>query len=310
MIISLNPTYLCNFRCSFCYLTREQLADENRIEIGLLTHRMSEVASHKHIEGVDLYGGEITYLDEKYVSQLLSVIKQFYSGSINVITNLSFDRTFLYRSDINVVVSWDFKCREKWLEVYERMKHFPRTFRILMLASKCLLRQDVEQICDYLNSLPNLESVEIKPYSSNQANDQGISFKEHEEFIKGMITSKNREFELDNVALIEDSLNRTNNAFSDDHAFLNPNGKFSVLEFDEEDREYFKEFDNFDDYLDWTLDEKKQVYMNGYCSVCPYFGSCLSEHLREVKDINQSCNGYKLLLDWYSENYEIRRYKK
>lgn len=310
MYVSINPTYLCNFRCSFCYLTKEQLADQYKMDLSLLGSRLKEVSDHKSIEGVDLYGGEITYLQESYVNDLLEEVGKFYQGPINIITNLSSVGSYLFRPDIEVVISWDYRCREQWQEVYNEMKNFPKSYRILMLASKCLVKQNVDQICSHLNQLDQLESVEIKPYSSNQANDHDVSDKDYENFVKKMITNKNRNFDLDNIPLIEDSINGTNNSFSDDHVFLNPKGNFSVLEFDNNDREFFTEFDSFTKYLDWTKIEKERAYLNGYCSICPYFGSCLSEHLREVKDITKSCNGYKHLLDWYAENYEFQRYTK
>ena len=30
--VSINPTYYCNFRCDFCYLTEEQLSDRKIIK--------------------------------------------------------------------------------------------------------------------------------------------------------------------------------------------------------------------------------------------------------------------------------------
>ena len=77
--------------------------------------------------------------------------------------------------------------------------------------------------------------------------------------------------------------------------------KFGTLEFDENDNEYFLEFERFEEYLEWTEVEKDRVTNNFYCSKCDYLGSCLSEHLRDVKSLEYSCNGFKHLLDWYNE---------
>ena len=82
---------------------------------------------------------------------------------------------------------------------------------------------------------------------------------------------------------------------------MTPTGKFATLEFDEKDNEYFLEFDRFEEYLKWTEIEKDRVTHNSYCSKCDYLGSCLSEHLRDVKTLTDSCNGFKHLLDWYNE---------
>jgi hypothetical protein len=49
-------------------------------------------------------------------------------------------------------------------------------------------------------------------------------------------------------------------------------------------------------------DEKeKEEMISPICASCKYFGNCLTEHYRYVKDLDNSCNGYKGLLDWYHE---------
>ena len=73
-----------------------------------------------------------------------------------------------------------------------------------------------------------------------------------------------------------------------------------LLEFDKEDKEYFLELDSWDDYILWTQKEKTE--MSPICTSCKYFGKCLTEHYRYVKDLTNSCNGYKGLLDWADLN--------
>ena len=65
-----------------------------------------------------------------------------------------------------------------------------KPFSVLMLAGSCLIKKDVDEMIHMFNLIDNLESVEIKPYSSNQANQQQVSFKDFEEFVKKWITSK------------------------------------------------------------------------------------------------------------------------
>lgn len=152
------------------------------------------------------------------------------------------------------------------------------------------------------NLMDNLESVEIKPYSSNQANQQNVSFRDFEEFVKKWITSDiPKKFTFVNEYLIGESINKQRNSFSDDHIYITPSGRYAVLEFDLNDNEFFLEYDTLDEYYDWCEKEKMRVKKNKFCSECEYFGNCLSEHLREVKDLNNSCNGFKLLLNWYKD---------
>ena len=48
-------TNVCNFRCDFCYLTSEQLADKNKIDLELLDQRLLEVSNYQPIKYIDLY---------------------------------------------------------------------------------------------------------------------------------------------------------------------------------------------------------------------------------------------------------------
>jgi hypothetical protein len=199
-----------------------------------------------------------------------------------------------------VSVSYDFDVRERHELVWKNMAMLPKPFSILMLAGSDLVKKDVDEMIHSLNLLSNLESVEIKPYSTNQANQQPVTFKDHEEFVKSWITSSvEKKFTLVNELLIQDVLDGHNNSFSDDHVYITPSGNYGVLEFDLNDNEFFLEYNTFEEYIQWTEKEKQRVQRNKFCSNCEYFGKCLSEHLREVKDLQNSCNGFKLLLNWY-----------
>ena len=308
MIISLNPSYYCNFRCPFCYLTPEQLADKKTISLDNVYQKFTEVISYgNEIECVDLYGGEISQLGADYAHSLLSIPRGFRVPRINIISNLSSIPPYFYDDDINLYVSYDYKARQDHKAVMENMRRINKDFSILMLASKGVLKFNPDEIITELNSLERLVSLEIKPYSVNQANQFTVSNRDYEEFVKSFITSPvKKNFDFENEFLIQDSLSGHNNSFSDDHVYITPSGKYAVLEFDDNDREYFLELDTFADYIKWTQTEKQRVKLNQYCSSCQYYGTCLSEHLREVKDNGDSCSGYKGLLDWYGrERMEV-----
>jgi len=72
---------------------------------------------------------------------------------------------------------------------------------------------------------------------------------------------------------------------------------FGVLEFDEEDKEFFLELDSFEEYKQWASKEK--ISLSDICNNCEYLGTCLTEHYRYVKDLDNGCSGYKGLLDRY-----------
>lgn len=300
MIISFNPTYFCNFSCSFCYLTPEQLRDKTRISLEQLGARLAEVSSHTTITHFDVYGGEPSLLDVEYWYAMKEVIRRYYEGPINVITNLSRIHPGFLDDDVGISVSYDFECRQTHKNVFTNAMLLEKPFSILMLASPCLVQKPIEEMVEPLNLLSQLVSVEIKPYSWNQANQLNVTHKEFEDFIlKWLNYPGTMNFEFVNRSKLDDVLDGHSNSFSDDHVYLTPSGKFAVLEFDENDNEFFLELDKFEDYLRWTEVEKARVYANPYCSGCEFLGKCLSEHLRNVTDTSNSCSGYRGLIEAY-----------
>jgi len=301
MNLSINPWYYCNFRCHFCYLTPEQLADRKLLDLNRLNDMLSEVLLYDSIDHVDLYGGEIALLPDYYLEELKLCLESYGIDSVNINTNLSAINEAMFDPYYHISVSYDFTVREQHDKVWRNMALLPVQFSVLMLASDRLITEDVDNMIQQFNLLPNLTSVEIKPYSENQSNSLNVNFKDYEEFVKQWITSPvEKKFDFINEYLIQDVLDKKGNSFSDDHVYITPSGRWAVLEFDLNDKEYFLEYDTFDQYLIWTRLEKERVANNKFCNSCEYYGHCLSEHLREVKDLDNSCNGFKLLIDWYA----------
>lgn len=308
--VSINPSYLCNFRCDFCYLTKEQLGDPKRASIPVIMRQLFHILEYRTITHIDLYGGEVTALPSDYINELLDSIKEVYEGKVNVITNLSrplAKTQWLLRDDVDVSVSWDYTCREGWDTVMKNMALLPKPIHLLMLAGECMTDWTDEEIGAsqlIINALANIASVEIKPYSTNQANQDKVSFADFENFIKRWtlmleLTDPDVTYEFVNRTLMDAAVEGRRNAWSDDHLYITPDGKLGVLEFDENDDEFFLELDNYSAYEKWAVGEKEKVLNNAICSKCPYLGTCLSEHLRDVKSLDYSCNGFRFLLDWH-----------
>lgn len=297
--LSVNPTYKCNLRCNFCYLG-DKLSDPTYISLNDLENKYKEVTKHfGGIDQVDLYGGEFSLLSYDYQTMLLEITKKYAKGNINIITNLVQISPSFFDEDINLAVSYDFHARFGFEKVYENMAKMFRPFSVLLLASEKVLELDALNIVESLNKLPLITSLEIKPYSKNKYNQQDVSFKDFEDFVKKLIDLQDKmKFDFVNKTKIETSLNKKYNAFSDDHIYITPYNKYAVLEFDENDYEYFEEMDTLQQYEEWVQKEKDRVNKNPVCSKCPYLGNCLTEHYRDVIDLNNSCNGFKNLLDW------------
>jgi sulfatase maturation enzyme AslB (radical SAM superfamily) len=299
--VSINPSYFCNFRCDFCYLTEEQLSDQKRISLETLDELLSKIPNIGH---VDLYGGEIGALKKDYFYDLRDVIRKHYQEKINIITNYSMLHDGFYEDDFYLSVSYDWSAREKSDKVYQNMLMSPVPIAVLVLASPKVIAMDVDDLILSMNACGSVSSVEIKPYSSNQANQHSVTHKEYEEFVKRWISSPiEKRFEFVNEYYIQDVLDEQRNAFSDDHVYITPNGKFAVLEFDLNDNEFFLELDTWQDYIKWTNKEKSSN-VSDICRSCEFYGKCLTEHYRYVRNLDNSCNGYKFLIEWYRGRVE------
>ena len=304
IVLSLNPTYLCNFRCQFCYLSTEQLANKESIPPERLFEILNEISAHRQIAHIDLYGGEVALLSLSYIDKMFEILKVFYNGKINVITNLSKVPDWFLRDDIEISVSWDYTAREMHERVFTNMENFQKEFHILILASDSLLNMpdsDLDNFIFKLNSLKNLKTVEIKPYSQSTHNQEQLGFVEYEEWIKKWILKSDQFlFEFINKGKIHQSLDGQYSSWSDNHLYITPNGKMAVLDFNSLGQEYFLDLNHFSDYEEWIKNEKEKIMKeDDLCNKCTYLGHCLSEHLKPVPLTDSSCNGFRNLLSWY-----------
>ena len=74
--VSVNPTYYCNFRCNFCYLTPAQLGDRLTTKVTTIMDRMNEISNYTKITHIDLYGGEVAILPSDYLTLLITLLKK------------------------------------------------------------------------------------------------------------------------------------------------------------------------------------------------------------------------------------------
>jgi hypothetical protein len=252
------------------------------------------------IDHVDLYGGEVLLLPDVYLERLISTIREKYTGSINIITNLSCTRSILFDPSITLSVSFDFDCREQSDKVWRNIQLINKNVHILMLASPCLMEKNVDTMISILNTQRNIKTVEIKPYSPNRANVLPTSVEEYEAFVKQWITSPvTKHFKFINETLLRDSINHTYNAFSDNHIYVTPAGEMAVLDFTNQNTEYFKIVETLDEYIEWTRMEKSHVQTSSVCGSCEYLGNCNTEHYRNVTKLTPSCDGHLQLIRWF-----------
>jgi sulfatase maturation enzyme AslB (radical SAM superfamily) len=295
MNISLAPSFHCNFRCSWCYLSVDQLRDKTLLDLGVLKNKLDQAGA---IDQIDIYGGEAATLPVNYVTDLLVLLKN-YTSNINVISNFSLVPEWFHRDDITLSASYDWVFRQQHEKVLNNIIGFSKSVPILMLATEDLCKVDPKEIADILNTIRTVKSLEIKPYSTNQFNQHGMNWTVFEDWIKKWL-SLELNFELVNHSLIDNSIKKVYNAYSDNHLYIGPDGEFSVLDFDLNNREYFRKIANLPEYHKWVEKEKQMIERNKFCKECEWRGHCLTEHYRNVESLEYSCNGFKNLLNWYA----------
>ncbi len=277
--------------CSFCYLTDEQRRSSILLNLHVLRERIEElIMSGCVIRDVDIYGGEVSILDERYLNDLFDLIKD-YTDKINVVTNLLVKNPALNRKDIGLSVSFDMEVRPQWRKVMGNLLTTYRDVSVLMLATPELVGIGANNIVDVMNILQSVKSVEVKPYSPNQNNWSKDTDGGFVQLVKGLIKRKDKKFDFVNEKKIQECLNGTYNAFSNDHIYITPSGGFAVLDFDKDDKEFFQEIE-LDEYWQWCKTENRAVCSGEVCRECEFKGHCLTEHYR-----HHTCSGFPELLN-------------
>ena len=80
---------------------------------------LSEVQTHREINHIDLYGGEIGILKKDKLEAITNTIRFYYKDKININTNLSVIRDEFLQPDYYISVSWDFHSRQDYIKVRE-----------------------------------------------------------------------------------------------------------------------------------------------------------------------------------------------
>ena len=264
MNVSINPSYYCNFRCNFCYLTEQQLSDKTLLSTGRIRDLMLSISKNTQITSVDIYGGEICLLPEKYLNELIDGCLEF-TSDVNLVTNLSHIHSSFLRDDVTISVSYDFDAREKHELVFQNMMKLSRPYSIIVLVTPLVLQKAPADIINIFNSVASITDVELKPYSSNQANSLKVTNYQFDQYvIEWLQLLKQMRFNFINANWLDSVLSKTRNMYSDDHLYITPNGHLSVLSFDSNSREYFQMLNDFNEYESWCEKEKQQVLQNNH----------------------------------------------
>lgn len=297
--LSINLSYYCNLRCKFCYLGEDRLSDHKKLSVAQLDKLLRHITESYRIRAVDFYGGEIALVGLEYWTQIRKLVKQHSPREMRLITNLTVVNEIVMDPEVDLYVSWDWKARQQSERVERNMRSLERPFGLLMLGLDETL--DIGDMnLSIVTGIDNLTSVEVKPYSNSKFNQGFGSIAAATELIRRLrgITDK----EIRNITAARSAIAGERDAYSKDHLFVTPDGQLSVLDFDENDCEFFRILEDVTAFIEWQKEERRYVAKNEACKHCRYLGRCLTEHYRKVEPADGNCSGFKnLLIEIHSE---------
>lgn len=295
-VVSIQPTYHCNLRCSYCFLGKWRNKSEI-LDLNILEQKLQEIKNYVNIDAIDLYGGEISILDPQYLRNLFRLCLE-YCQDVNVTSNLANIQIFNILKEfpsikLAVSLNWERKDFSRIKELLDSKQY--KIDNILTVALPHLLQTDIKETLDLYQkwNLP----VSIFRYKPSFLNSKfSIKVKEYEDFIIKFIKQYLNDkytFPLNNLLELK---NGKNIPLLSSSIFITPEGKYCWI-----DHFRNKEMYLCSDEITGWLSSAQVDYLNyrHRCKDCPYFGFCLAEHL-DFEEINEDyCCGLKNLLNWW-----------
>lgn len=183
-VLTIHPTYYCNFDCFFCH--QKDYEKESFLSIEKLKEILPKIP--KDLSMIYLMGGEVSVLPDKYLTELLALLDDF-KVPIYIQTNLFKVNPILLKH--NLVVSYDFESRPRYETVLKNIMLLDVPYSITTVANRSLLNQGAKNLVHFYSMLHNLQGVKFLPYKVEDLNDKEfITVNEFADFINEMVALK------------------------------------------------------------------------------------------------------------------------
>ena len=284
--ISVNPTYKCNLNCDFCYLKNSH--NSNLMDLNKLDEQLSYIYNKYDIKYIELYGGEITILEEDYLTKLMNICEK-YSDNVEIVTNFVKPNNWLYKlfsnKDYRLGTSWDYKFRPQGDLILKNIDSFyhitGKKPSVIMCSPK--LYDYKEELLTYLDR-DSIEAFCLIPCMKTPHNNVIYDWKKYEDTVKFFVENKIKpRFENESKLKFNREFYR--------HIFINPNNEYVDVSYDKNGVETFQKIDI--DNLEIEIPTK--------CLMCHNFNKCQNEHLEHYLEDSYDCIGFSKLIDWYDE---------
>lgn len=283
--LSIHPTFYCNYGCPYCYLgnLREQ---KQVLALDVLSDRLKEIQKLYSISSTQILGGEVSTLDEKYLFDLCSMLKDI---KHSITTNLSntWLINFCLQNNIGMGVSLNkerpnYELTLKRLKVLKGMKNITVTSVVL----PSLLEEELENIlCLYEELGFTAYFIQYHPSIYSEV-DYNISTKDFNHFLERLSHSHHKggyTFKIGNEIASKD---KSHKASYDNCLFINPNGNFSTILENDEGREYYKEFNSIEEFDQFRNSYWEERYSQ--CQSCSQFSKCQGQYVVSANPVKCS----------------------
>lgn len=298
--LSIQPTFLCNFNCNYCYLGNlRNYADI--LDLRVLEQRIEEILNKYQIRNINLYGGEISLLKPSYLEELVAICTRI-GIKPTVITNLSNDWIIGFCEERSLPLSISLnEERPYYKETLEKIKKLRnkgnKNLSVVVLPS--MLDKDYSGLMSFYEKL-GLDVFFIQYHPSVHSCKSGavydININHFSNFLKGIISEKHRkDYEI--KIINEDILNNKDyNPLMPGFLFITPFGQYSTVLY-QNGIERYEYFNSLEEWEECCKKEYREYFLK--CNLCEYFGKCKAEHLEVIG--KKECSGLYELQKWYEE---------
>lgn len=194
--LSIQPTFLCNFNCNYCYLGNlRNYADI--LDLRVLEQRIEEILNKYQIRNINLYGGEISLLKPSYLEKLIAICSRI-GIKPTVITNLSNDWIvdFCEKRSLPLSISLN-EERPYYKETLEKIKKLRnkgnKNLSVVVLPS--MLGKGYSDLMTFYEKL-GLDVFFIQYHPSVHSCKSGVIYdidiNQYSDFLKGIISESHR----------------------------------------------------------------------------------------------------------------------
>lgn len=156
--LTIIPTQFCKYKCNFCYHKNSD-REPNYIDDKFIKNFLEK---NGHLfDRIIISGGEPMTYPKVYFDRIVDYAKK--------ITNDIIIHTFPaemnnYRMDVDYLISYDFVSRPYAYDAWQNMIKFPKKFDVVMTLTPQIFTLHPNNIFRKLLLLPNIKSIEIKPF--------------------------------------------------------------------------------------------------------------------------------------------------